>query len=145
VICSLTFSNSKDERTGGRYALYACESSRMGLANSGILEDRTLDVLLAEDDLVNQRVMLLMLKKIGHKVDTASTGLEVLQSVEKSSYDVILMDIQMPEMDGIAATKEIIRLWPDRCPKIIAVTLISWLETEICASKQGWMIFFPSR
>jgi CheY-like chemotaxis protein len=66
-------------------------------------------------------------------VDTASNSLEVLQSVENSSYDVILMDIQMPEMDGIAATKEIIRLWPDRCPKIIGITthivwLLAWLE-----------------
>jgi len=59
------FSNSKDDRTGGRYALYAYESQLMGLANSGILEDRILYVFLAEDNLVNQEVMLLMLKKMG--------------------------------------------------------------------------------
>ncbi len=65
---------------------------------------------------------LLMLKKLGYKADPVADGLEVLQALERQPYDIILMDIQMPEMDGIEATKEIRRRWPDRGPKIIAIT-----------------------
>ncbi len=86
------------------------------------LKDRTLNILLAEDNSVNQMVMLRMLKKIGHKADIAANGLEVLRALENSSYDVILMDIQMPEMDGLEATRIIRQRWPDHKPKIIAIT-----------------------
>lgn len=85
-------------------------------------QDRALKVLLAEDNTVNQMVMLRMLEKIGHKADVASNGLEVLHALENSSYDVILMDIQMPEMDGLEAAKEIRKRWPDSGIKIIAIT-----------------------
>jgi CheY-like chemotaxis protein len=78
-------------------------------------------VLLAEDNLLNQKVMVLMLKKMGHRVDLAYNGLDVLRYMESSCYDVILMDIHMPGMDGITATKEVRRRWP-LGPKIIAVT-----------------------
>lgn len=84
--------------------------------------DRTLRILLAEDNSVNRKIMLRMLKKIGYHADVAENGLEVLKAMEKNLYDVILMDIQMPEMDGFEATREIHRRWPKSHPKVIAIT-----------------------
>ncbi len=80
-----------------------------------------LRILLAEDNPVNQKVAVQMLKKIGYDADIAANGLEVLQALERQPYDVILMDIQMPEMDGLEAAKIIRARWHD-APKIIAIT-----------------------
>ncbi len=67
-------------------------------------------VLVAEDNLVNQQVAMAMLKKLGCQVDLAANGREAVDSVSAHSYDLIFMDCQMPEMDGYAATAEILRL-----------------------------------
>ncbi|MBL1209055.1 PAS domain S-box protein [Geminocystis sp. GBBB08] len=80
-----------------------------------------LKILLAEDNKVNQKVALLTLKKLGYTADIANNGVEALQMLEKQSYDVILMDMQMPEMDGLTATK-IIRESSLPQPYIIALT-----------------------
>ncbi len=69
--------------------------------------DAYLSVLLAEDNLVNQRLVVRLLEKRGHRVVVASTGLEALQALEKESFDLVLMDVQMPEMDGLEATAAI--------------------------------------
>ncbi len=82
-----------------------------------------LRLLIAEDSLVNQKIMLRMLENCGYKADVVNNGLEVLEKLQDADYDVILMDIQMPKMDGIEATKHIYHeLFPFHKPLIIAVT-----------------------
>jgi len=90
-------------------------SQRKGKINGNIR------ILLAEDNIVNQRVMLHMLKHLGYRADIAADGVEVLKAMELQSYDLVLMDIQMPEMDGFETAKEIRRCWP-KGPMIIALT-----------------------
>lgn len=80
-------------------------------------------ILLAEDDPSNRRVTQLMLQKLGYEADAVTNGLEVLQALEERPYDMILMDIIMPKMDGLEATRIIRKCWPSSCqPIIIAYT-----------------------
>ena len=83
--------------------------------------DQSMRILLAEDNMVNQRVALCMLTKLGLQGDVACNGHEVLKALERHSYDVVLMDVQMPGMDGLETTKAIRQRWSDG-PRIIAMT-----------------------
>ena len=87
-----------------------------------------LNILIAEDNPVNQKVTQLMLQRIGHRADLAANGQEVLRAMENRAYDLVLMDIQMPDMDGIEATKHIRSRW-QQGPKIIAITSF---DPEFC-------------
>lgn len=92
-------------------------------------ETYPLRILVAEDNRVNQLVVVGFLKRLGYSADIAGNGIEVIHSLERQRYDLILMDCHMPEMDGFQATAEIIRRWPDSRPKIIAATA-STLEDD---------------
>jgi PAS domain S-box-containing protein len=84
---------------------------------------RPLRILMAEDNLVNQRVGMTLLKKLGYAADIAVNGEEALHAVERFSYDVVLMDVQMPKMDGLEATQAICKRWPEGVrPYIIGIS-----------------------
>jgi CheY-like chemotaxis protein len=93
-----------------------------------MLAGLNLNILLAEDNPVNSKMALIALKKLGLEADTAKNGREVLVALEEHHYDLVLMDIQMPEMDGIEATKIIRKRW-SQGPKIIVVTSF---EADMC-------------
>jgi CheY-like chemotaxis protein len=93
-----------------------------------------LRILLAEDNVVNQKLALRLLSQMGYRADVAANGLEAIQAVERQSYDVVLMDVQMPEMDGLEATRQICARWsPDQRPRIIAMTANAMQgDRELC-------------
>ncbi len=87
-----------------------------------LVQNKPLRVLLAEDNISSQKVAQQMLKKLGYRADTVANGIEALQALERQHYDIVLMDVKMPEMDGLEATRIIRQRWPDDGPKIIAIT-----------------------
>jgi len=82
-----------------------------------------LRILLAEDNVVNQKLALRLLQQMGYRADLASNGVEAIESVQRQTYDVVLMDVQMPEMDGLEAAKAITSRWrTGERPRIVAMT-----------------------
>ncbi|MDX9757800.1 MAG: response regulator [Bacteroidota bacterium] len=88
-----------------------------------LAEKTPLHILVAEDNPVNQKLVVRVLQQLGYRADVAANGLEVLDAMRRQRYDIVFMDIQMPEMDGMEATAHIKSEWPpDAQPVIIAVT-----------------------
>jgi len=95
-----------------------------------------LRILLAEDNVVNQKLALRLLQQMGYRADLASNGLEAVESVRRQTYDVVLMDVQMPEMDGLDAAREIAARWkPNERPRIVAMTANAMQgDREMCVA-----------
>jgi PAS domain S-box-containing protein len=92
-------------------------------ATDGKLVRSALRILLAEDNAMNQKVALRLLERLGYRADIANNGLEAIEALEQKRYDVVLMDVQMPELDGLNATRRIVERWPaETRPHIVAMT-----------------------
>jgi signal transduction histidine kinase/CheY-like chemotaxis protein len=107
------------ELSGGRASLPRM-TGPVGLPS--LADKLPLRILIAEDNHINQKVGLALLSRLGYRADIAGNGLEALQSVQRQRYDLVLMDIQMPEMGGVEATQEIRKALGDKCPMIVALT-----------------------
>ncbi|MBD2242935.1 GAF domain-containing protein [Nostoc sp. FACHB-888] len=142
AITTILETQSESEQGAGGSKLEATEeiqSARTsGILTSSLPNPSTkskLRILLAEDNLVNQKVALKQLDSLGYKADVVANGKEVLQLLDKIPYDLILMDCQMPILDGLETTKEIHRWQEDtfalrRRPVVIAMTANAMKEDE---------------
>jgi signal transduction histidine kinase/AmiR/NasT family two-component response regulator/streptogramin lyase len=104
------------------------------VADAPILNPSSLKVLVAEDNRVNQMVVLKMLEKLGLRADLVTDGSQAIAAVSKVRYDLVLMDVQMPQVDGLTATKEIrATLSADRQPTIVGLTAHATTEyRDLC-------------
>jgi CheY-like chemotaxis protein len=101
----------------------AAQTHTLAVVTPQSSEHPSMRILLAEDNLVNQKVATHMLARMGYAIDIANNGVEVLQAMQQTHYHIILMDVQMPEMDGLEATRLIFEQWPaGERPYIIAMT-----------------------
>ena len=112
------------------------------------IEEKKLRILLAEDNLMNQKIAKNAISKMGYEIDIANNGLEALNMYIATKYDIILMDIQMPEMDGITATKKIRdfenEMFIEKKVKIIAFTA-NFLKEDLDLYKQSDMDDYISK
>ncbi|MBI5722085.1 MAG: response regulator [Burkholderiales bacterium] len=112
---------AQDARSAAAKAAAVPARPRM---DAGMAERHPLRILLAEDNVVNQKLALRLLQQMGYRADVAGNGIEAIECLERQPYDVVLMDVQMPEMDGLEASRHIVARWHDAParPRIIAMT-----------------------
>lgn len=104
--------------------------------DNNLNEKINLEILIAEDNAINLKLIVKVFEKMGYKVDTASNGLEVLELLKNKKYNIIFMDIQMPDMDGLETTRIIIKKYEER-PVIIAVTANATNEDKNTCLESG--------
>jgi len=103
---------------------------QQSIISTQMAKDKPLAILVVEDNAINQKIALNLFKKLGYQADIAENGLIAIEALNKITYDVVFMDMQMPVMDGIEATQKIIEKWPDKRPKIIAMTANVLLQDQ---------------
>ena len=97
-----------------------------------------LRIIVAEDNPVNREVVLAFLRRLGYQPDSAANGAELLEILARSSYDVVFMDVQMPEVDGLEATRRVRRDWPPAGqPRIVAMTAAAFPEDRARCLEAG--------
>jgi PAS domain S-box-containing protein len=116
------FSFTIEAEIGKGELLVPEKSASIKSAYENLAEKNPLRILVAEDNPSNLKVLIQMLKKMGYRADVAVNGREVLHALERQPYDLVLMDVMMPDMDGLEATREIRERWHDKGPKIVAIT-----------------------
>lgn len=108
------------------------EEATKNILSADFALEHPLNILIAEDNHINQKLIERVLNKLGYKPDMVQNGMEVLEKIGTTTYDMILMDIQMPEMDGLETTGNIRRI-PGKQPYIVAMTANAMAEDrEIC-------------
>ncbi|MEM7019942.1 MAG: response regulator, partial [Pseudomonadota bacterium] len=110
-----------DEKPTTQHPETLRQNNRPGF-DANLSRRHPLRILLVEDNPTNQRVAQMVLQRMGYRADIANHGKEALTALEQKTYDVLLMDVQMPEMDGLTATRCIRMRWKDEGPHIIAMT-----------------------
>ncbi|AYL95053.1 ATP-binding protein [Mucilaginibacter celer] len=119
----------------------AAEHEAKPAADKKEFKYRPLHILLAEDNKMNQLIARKIFKKVGYDIDIAENGRAAVNMVEQGNYDLVFMDIQMPEMDGLQATRHIIRKHGKAAPPIIAMTANVLSENERECSQAGMKDF----
>ncbi|MEO5987015.1 MAG: response regulator [Candidatus Limnocylindria bacterium] len=113
-------------------------ASRPTGVSERLADEHPLRILLAEDNAMNRRLALILLDRMGYAADVATNGREAIEAIEVAPYDVVLMDVQMPEVDGLEATRQICARWPDGArPRIIALTANALAEDREATVNAG--------
>ena len=108
---------------GQRPIVQRSERRRVQAANPHLAKEHPLRILVVEDILVNQKLALRLLEQMGYRASAAANGLKAIESIARQVFDVVLMDLQMPEMDGLEASRQICSRWPaGERPALIAMT-----------------------
>jgi CheY-like chemotaxis protein len=110
--------------------------------DAGLGDRHPLRILLAEDNAVNQKLAIKVLERMGYSADVAGDGQQAIAALERQPYDLVLMDVQMPHLDGLEATRRIRQRWTDGRPWIVAMTANAMAEDrEAClaAGMDGYL------
>jgi CheY-like chemotaxis protein len=120
-------------------------TQRTSGALANLAAEHPLRVLVADDNAVNQLVARRLFARLGYTVDVVANGAEAVTAVERQRYDVVFMDLEMPVMDGLTATREIVRRWPTgERPRIVALTA-SALDADRRAAEEAGVDDFMSK